>query len=173
MLKCLNDKKGFTIIELVIVIGIISILSIIIIPSYHAGQNQFALQRSAHKLAQDLRKAQEMAMSSNEISGKNPTGYGIDFKKSRSNYYILFANLNSNTQRDGSDQDLETIELESKIIISDLSPSNNFSILFSPPDPITWVNNSSSKTAEITLSIQGTNETKIVRVNPAGLIEVE
>ncbi|HDL75125.1 MAG TPA: prepilin-type N-terminal cleavage/methylation domain-containing protein, partial [bacterium] len=40
MLKCLNDKKGFTIIELVIVIGIISILSIIIIPSYHAGQNQ-------------------------------------------------------------------------------------------------------------------------------------
>lgn len=168
-------SKGFTLIELLITIGLISILTLALVPFYHSGQNQFALSRSAHKLAQDIRRVQEMSMSAKELDGVIPTGFGIYFKRSWSDSYILFANLNSNNHRDGADQDLETIELESRIIISDLEPSSNFSILFVPPAPVTWINKSSSDTvAVITLSIEGSpGQTKTITVNNAGLIYVE
>ncbi len=168
-------QKAFTIIELLIVIGLISILTLTLVPFYHSGQNQFALSRSAHKLAQDIRRVQEMSMSAKELDGTTPTGLGIHFKNSWPDSYVLFANLNRNTHRDGADQDLETIELESRIIISDLEPSSNFSILFVPPAPVTWISNSSSDTvAVITLSIEGgSGQTKTITVNNAGLIYVD
>ena len=74
-------NKGFTLIESMVVIAMIGILSILSIPSYQSAKNQLALGRSATKLAQDLRRVQEMAMSNYECGkpcgGKIPWGYGL------------------------------------------------------------------------------------------------
>ncbi|MDO8669036.1 MAG: type II secretion system protein [Candidatus Buchananbacteria bacterium] len=167
-------SKAFTLIELLAVTAIITLLSAIVMPSYRDSNKHLALQRSASKLAQDLRRTQEMAMSAKEVSEVIPYGFGIDFKNSWPDYYILFADLNNNHHRDAADQDMETIKLESKIKISNLSPVSFFSVVFAPPDPITWINDSSSGVeAQITLNIDGSTDNQTIFVNNAGLISTD
>ncbi|MBI2041810.1 MAG: prepilin-type N-terminal cleavage/methylation domain-containing protein [Candidatus Nealsonbacteria bacterium] len=167
-------SKAFTLIELLAVTAIIAILSAIVLPNYKGGDKQLALQRSASKLTQDLRRAQEMAMSAREVSGAVPYGFGIHFDNFYSDYYILFADLNNNHHQDAADQDLETINLESNVKISNLSPASAFSVVFAPPDPVTWINDASSGVdAQITLSINGLTDNKVIFVNNAGLVSIQ
>jgi len=79
-------NKSFTIIESLVVMFIIVLLSLIILPNYYSTKQQLAFQRSAFKLAQDIRVVQEMAMSTQEYSACLGTagykyGYGIYLKK--------------------------------------------------------------------------------------------
>lgn len=176
MFICLNVKmnKAFTLIELLAVTAIIVLLSAILLPNYKGSGKQLALQRSASKLAQDLRRAQEMAMSAKKVSGAVPAGIGIHFDSFWTDYYILFADLNNNHRRDIVDQDLETIKLESGLKISNLSPASSFSIVFAPPDPVTWINDLvSGAVAQITININGSASNQVIFVNNAGLITIQ
>lgn len=80
-------NKAFTLLEITVVIAIIGLLAVIILVNYRGGEKQFALLRSTHRLAQDLRQAEEMAISSQEIplefdqeGGFPKGGYGIYFE---------------------------------------------------------------------------------------------
>ena len=164
-------NKGFTLIELVVVIGIIVLLTALTLPNYRAGDKQLSLQRSVSKLSQDLRRAQEMAMSSREFIGAPPTfrgGYGIYFNLSQPGQYILFADLDNENDYDTGEA-VETLVLESKIIIDSLSPSGPLTIVFIPPDP-TIVFSPDAAIASITVINE---ETKTVQINKAGLIAIE
>jgi len=152
-----------------VVTGIIILLSALVLPNYRTGESQLALQRSANKLAQDIRRAQEMAMSAKEFEGVVPPGgYGINFQTNLTSY-ILFADLNNNKIFD-SGEAIETLSLERGVKISNLSPASPLTISFTPPDPTVNINPSNSL-AIITLSNNG--QTKIIKVNKAGLIYVE
>jgi len=166
--------KAFSLIELLVITSIILILTALILPNYRLGDKNLALQRSASKLSQDLRMAQEMAMSAKEVSGAVPDGFGIYFDISSPFSYILFADKDNSHARNAGDADLETISLESNIIISNLSPASSFSVLFVPPDPTVWISGLSSGTAgRITLSIKNELTNKIISANNAGLIYIE
>lgn len=165
-------SKAFTLIELLMVTAIIMMLTALLLSNYRSGDKGLALQRSASKLSQDLRRSQEMAMSSKRVSGAIPYGFGIYFNIFTPGYYILFADLDGSRDRNSNgSEDLERAYLESGIVISGLSPVNIFSIVFSPPDPTVWINGlSSGVVGTITLSvINGTNN-RVVSVNNAGLI---
>ena len=186
-------NKAFTLIEITIVVTIIALLATIFIANYRGGERQFALKRSAHKLAQDLRGVQEMAMSSQTTpSGFGPEtfpkgGYGIHFKKGLSSY-IIFADCNDNGKADETGaaltceeatesnpypETIETIYLEENIIVSDLSPiagGNTLEITFFPPDPVITITPSASS-ASIIISFDG--QTKTVSLNSAGLIDID
>ncbi len=177
-----KKSKGFTLIEILVSVGIIILLTALIFPSYKSGEAQFVLDRSANKLAQDLRRAQEMAMSMKEenCNGVKANGYGIHFniswKDAEGNYYYkLFANCNNNHHRDNNDKDLEEIKLERGIEINNLFPADNFSILFVPPDPCVWINSQSSGIeAQIVLARKDNpSEKRTIKINNSGLIEVE
>lgn len=170
-------KKGFTLAELLVVTFIIIFLSALIFPNYRAGEENFALQRSAQKLAQDIRKTQQMAMSAEKFKGgldlvSFKGVYGIKFQTDSSNY-TLFADLN-NDQSCEPEEEIENLSLEKKVKISSLSPSsplnNTLIITFTPPDPQTNINPTSSL-ASIILTNNG--QTKTIKVNKAGLIYVE
>ncbi len=176
-----------------VVISIIILLSTFFIANYRGGEKQFALKRSVHQLAQDLRRAQEMAMSSQKTpDGFGPEtfpkgGYGVFLMKD-SNSYILFADCDGDNQYDEGGgaiscqaateitpypEKINELYLEEKIYIKDLIPSlgNSLSITFFPPDPtVTIVPTANS--ASISLTFDGQSQ-KTITVNIAGLIDIE
>ena len=95
-----KNDGGFTLIELVVVMAIISIMTAVVLVNYRPGGQQLALDRSVSKLAQDLRRAQEMAMSPREEGGCGPGfpgEYGIRLSRLGTHYpgpnrVALFAN---------------------------------------------------------------------------------
>lgn len=177
------DEKGFTLMELLVIISITVIMTIALFANYGKGSDSFALERSGQKLAQDLRRAQEMSMSGFE-GESSANGYGIFFDKTSGNegQYIIYMNKNANMYRDAGDTDKETIKLETGIKIcnvldNDNPPTlnaNSISVSFEPPDPITYIDSSYiGHTATITLCIiNNPTEVRNVKVNNMGMIEV-
>jgi prepilin-type N-terminal cleavage/methylation domain-containing protein len=171
-----NNSKGFTLIETVVVMAVVSILSIVMIANYQGSQKQQSVQRAAHQLAGDIRRAQNMAMASTEQGGIIPDGYGIYIIKN-SNSYILFADTNNNQKRNGTgDEDIESIIFSSGVEVFNVLPlpSPHVDIFFEPPDPTTYINGDSSagKKTTITLILQGTTYKKTVTVKTSGQIEI-
>lgn len=158
--------EGFTLIELLVVTGIIVLLSAMFLPIYKTGQKSFALQRAAHKVAQDLRRAQELSASSHEFQGQVvPQGYGIRFEQGSSSY-ILFADLNKPQGYNNVAEKVEEIELEAGIVISGLSASPYLTVIFIPPDPETVI-----MPAAASAVIELNEGKKRLEINKAGLID--
>ncbi len=173
-----NKQFGITLLEIIIVIAIIGILSAIIIPNYKDAQASFALERSAHKLSQDIRRAAEMALAAEECCGGIiPPRYGIYISMSE---LVLFADTKP-PKGIYSDQDdiIDTLDLEDKVFIKDINVGSppKTSITFEPPAPtvaIKWDNESDpGADVIITLARSDSSETKKVIVSRSGLVSVE
>lgn len=145
--------RAFTLIEILIVTVIIGVITSIVVLNYGRDKEQFALQRSAYKLAQDIRRAQEMAMSGKEFQGEVPRGgYGVYFTIDEPTHYILFADINEDRQYSAGEL-VEDISLEKRIKIGELS-SSPLNIVFIPPDPtVRFSKNASS--ISIAIEIEG------------------
>ena len=186
-------KKGFTIIELLVVISIIAILSGIVLIDYRSGQQAFALQRTASKLAQDIRRAQEMAMSAGECTFCDlscspngvPSGYMVVFTSNPN--YSIFADDGDKVFDSGDCNILgNPIPFEKGIVIDALSSDLTFepflSITFTPPDPIVTICHGSASCSVssgwIRLCIEGSDcldpsNTKTININTVGRIEID
>jgi putative endonuclease len=184
----LKSGAGFTLTEILVVLFIISLLSALTFANYRQGGKQMALQRAASKLAQDIRRAQEMAIGAKEFGGSVPRGgYGIQLKSHPAEwleYYVLFADCNENSQYDasGSAPDcasatpanpypelVEKIYFEKGITLQQVIP-DPVRIIFVPPDP-TVVINPAAATSSVTIKNDG--QTKVITINSAGLIEIQ
>ena len=170
------NQRGFTLIELLVVLGIVIFLSGMIFVNYRAKGGEFSLQRAAYKLAQDIRRAAELAMSAREFEGAVPMGgYGIHLKfPTEKTSYILYADENGNEKYDAADGIVETIFFEEGVEIKNI-PQNDLSINFRPPNPKVKIGGDNNlPAATITLSLQSdASKTRAVRVNNVGLVEVE
>ncbi|KKQ96572.1 MAG: Pilin assembly protein [Parcubacteria group bacterium GW2011_GWC2_39_11] len=179
MFLIVNRKKenGFSLIELLTVMAIMGILAVIVLPNYFVMQKRLALSRSVQKLAHDIRRAQEMAMSANEEPGCSAGypdykfSYGVYFSLSAPDSYKIFADCDSNKDYNSpADKIVNTITFEKTVTLSNLSPvvAGSLGIVFTPPAPAVTISPNSS-TAEITIT--NGNENKSVKINMAGLID--
>ncbi len=177
--KTLN---GFTLAEILVVLFIISFLSALTFANYRQGGKEMALQRAASKLAQDIRRAQEMAIAATE-SPQGPVcagqisegGYGIVLKDSPPPWdksYVLFADCDADGEYDG-DELIERIYFEGGVRLGGLvGPGTSLVIIFQPPDPTLRVNKPPHVT-NFPITLQIDNQTTTVTVNRIGLVEIQ
>lgn len=94
-----NLKEGITLIELVFVISAIVLFSMIIVSDFPKVQRQFALSRVSYKLAQDLRRVQNLGLSGVPTYDSNKDtiavkGYGVYFNTStQPTQYVIYADV--------------------------------------------------------------------------------
>jgi len=170
-------NRGFTLIEIVVVLSIIILLSSLVLANYRTGANQLALERSVHKLTQDLRRTQEKAMSAKEFQGQVPPRYGIELNTGSSDY-VLFADINNNGKYESPSPDIEVerMTLEQGVTIDGLftpAPKTTIWVSFGSPDPSTQIRDP-DECSSLTVQLKGANnQIKTLLVNNAGLIASE
>ena len=175
------NNKGFTMIELLVMIGIVSALSSILFIDFSKNNKDFSLDRASQRLSQDIRRTQEMAVSA-LVGTANTKGYGIYLDKSNGNntQYRIYRNENTTPAFElGTDYVMETIIMEKGIQICDIkdntvSESDNvMSISFEPPDLNYIEANYYGHEAEIKVCVVSDNtKYKLIKVNNAGRVEM-
>ncbi|MBU1137164.1 hypothetical protein KKD72_02230 [Patescibacteria group bacterium] len=160
--------------ELLVVMFILSLLSSTVLVGYRSGQKRYSLYQTAQRLASDIRRVQNMAISGVNITG-NYYGYGV-YAVVGETSYLIYGDTNNSFDYQPTDSVIETVYLPDRIRIKETFPnSGKTDVFFKPPQPQTFVNGSSlaGSIATITSEIIGDSLTKSVIVTTAGLIEVK
>ena len=136
-----QDRNGFTLIELMIVVAIMGLISGIGFVSLQSGRESLALDRAVHHVAQDMRKAMEYALRTRSYTCSigSFSGYGVYISTVTATSYILFAECQGNEKYNPNDEDIEVVPLEKGVrfdsILVDGTSRAGVAISFFPPDP--------------------------------------
>lgn len=183
-------KAGFSLIELVVSLGIIAVITVLFMANYRTGNKRTDLVMTAQKIVADIHMAQNNALGLVKYNGLVPAGgWGIVFNKT--NQYTMFADLNQPNTGGYMDYDSATEgNINYGARVTDISPGvfissikinssgpdvNTANVTFLPPDPITNIYHSgaTSTVLEVTVTELGnTSNHKTIRVNFLGLVEV-
>lgn len=197
-----SDERGITLIEIIVVMVIATMFSMILVTDFPKILRQFAISRTAYRLAQDIRKTEDLGLSGVRIGDGQiaAKGYGVyitslapDNKK-----YIIYADRGDtpNQQFDSTDKScdqetnlqldciVESIDItkqEYDIYIEKINGDvNNWdwaSINFKPPNPdiklVTSNPETESKIDIVLTSASDSSLTRTVSVNKSGLVEVK
>lgn len=137
MKKKLSDaRRGFTLVELVVTIGIFVIISTLVFANYPKFKSQLSLKKTSQEIAFTVREAQVYSLSTREYkSGAFSTftaGYGVHFDIDKPDTVLLFADLNNSGRYE---EDEDGIVKEYKIRTSDSFTSLCGDEKKSPPGP--------------------------------------
>lgn len=107
-----NNMNGFTLVELVVVIGIAALISTVALANFPQFRDRIAVNKESGKVAVALRNAQSFSLgvrqfnpppgqqgSCQEVFQSNFPSYGVSFAVGDSAYY-LFGDVNCNAQFD-------------------------------------------------------------------------
>lgn len=114
-------NRGFTLIELVVVLSIFVIISSVILADYPGFSQRVALERTAQEIALSLREAETLALSVREsslVQGEF-VGFGVHFNIATPREYILFSDLNGNNSFQANEE-VDHFFIEKSPIISRL-----------------------------------------------------
>lgn len=84
-------QRGFTLIEMLVVTGIIVIVSSVILADSGRLGGQFILDNFAYDMALTLREAQQYGISVQNFGGNFNVAYGVHFDSANPTTYVLFA----------------------------------------------------------------------------------
>lgn len=168
-------NAGFTIVELLVVIGMIGVMSLIVVVQFGAGNEGFALGNAEALIKTDIRGAQTWAQGGRTCCGDQvPYGYGVLFTVGSSSY-DLYAEFDGDEQYQaiGSDQIIDTIDLDNEnaadVNITGCTPLNGLGnkcdVYFSVPSADVVATGDDTADLEVTLTHSGTGEIVTLTVN--------
>jgi len=175
----INNKKGFTLLELIVSVAIIGIVSSISIANYKSVNIQNRLVTSTHNLVNNLRLSQTYSLGSKEFGGNiSSGGWGVYFNIANPDYYIIFADTNGDKDYTSSAEKHQQVELSKNVSINKISDIfhaslSELAITFVPPDPTIYINSSTINTASIILNEDINNSTSTISINFFGLVDYE
>lgn len=176
-------KKGFTLIELVVTIGIFIIISTLVFANYPEFKSNMSLKKTAQEIALTIRQAQVYALGVKGFE-EEFSGYGVNFNLSNQDSFILFSDSNGDFYYNAGEQ-VENYRIETGDKISELCGADvtrevcglsQLNVVFWRPSPIVKLNdgagNDNFSSVKIRIkSTRGNTKTIIVRIN--GQISVE
>ena len=157
-------RRGFTLIEVVVVIGIMAVISSLMLSGFPKFNQRIILNREAGNLLLSLRKAQSYAMSVREFNATytddpfcaNPPvkfpAYGVFLSTASPSNYIIFGDASCSTKYEDFPvaEAVETVVLERGVKLKSIlgydsgicslgCPLNETNILFRRPGPATII----------------------------------
>jgi Tfp pilus assembly protein FimT len=170
-------KRGFTIIELLVSLGIFIIITTMVVANFRAGSRGDDLRISAEAMVSNLRKAQNMALAgqpTNDIIP--PGGYGLYFNLATPDRYVIFADVNGNLAYDSGEALVDgLVTLPREVRITSVSPVIISTVVFKPPKPTIYINGGPTEAAlSVTIKHTSSEQTRTVTVNRvSGRIDIE
>ena len=193
------NRKGFTIVEMLIVLAITALLSTLAIVYTHVGQNQISLSIEESKVAQLILQARELSIATYSTNAAT-CAYGVSFNYAAQTYSLFAYNSAVNTggrficpslasttaaiaagsmakYGGGSWQ----VHPANGVVLKDFGAGSSTidDILFYPPDPFTLISTdggstfqSPTPTAYIYLGTADGATTRIITINPAGQVSL-
>jgi prepilin-type N-terminal cleavage/methylation domain-containing protein len=87
----LARARGFTLVEMVVVLAIITVITVIILSGQASFNRSLILTDTAYTVAFSARQAQSFGVSSRAVGAIRNAGYGLRFDRSSPSSFILFA----------------------------------------------------------------------------------
>lgn len=100
-----QHKRGFTLVELIVVVGIMSVIMLLVVFNSRNFNDDLALRASANEISLAMRQAQNFGISVKESSsgGANfGAPYGIAFDLSNPTYAFIYSDTNNNRAYNGT-----------------------------------------------------------------------
>ncbi len=167
-IKRFLSLTGFTMVEMLVILGILTVISSTLIANIHIGERQIVLFREQAKVISALSKAKSSSVSTFGGAGV-PCGFGVYFEAPRT--FIIFKDLAVNCQAadrkySGETEIYESFQLDSGVAFDNLSLSD---IVFIPPNPLVVITPLQDQ-ATIIIKIVGGESSATVKINSGGQI---
>jgi prepilin-type N-terminal cleavage/methylation domain-containing protein len=183
------NKKGFTLIELIVTIGIIVFMSAFILANYRRAGDKTDLRAAAQKLMNDVKSAQSNALGLKKFNGNSPGGgWGVRFHMEDSSYIIFSDYLAAGDYGwyTDSNEKYQEINFNNNIKIKgkprlDGTQRNYLYVVFEPPDPKVHINGSNppngiqqSNANEAVVTLENRRgDTIDIKINIFGLVDIQ
>lgn len=167
------NRSGFTLVEMLVSISIVSLMSGLFIANYKYSNYQAALTSTIQKTTSDLRLTQSYSLGAQEFGGSIPGGgWGVRFNTGTPTGYIIYADLNGNHAYDSGEL-LKNVDFPANVRLDSTNKGAVLNICFQPPDPTTYLNGTVNDPipAVVTLKEINSQKTRTIIINFIGLID--
>ena len=190
-LKNKDLKAGFTLIELMITITIVTLVTGIVMANYSSFNSVVLLKSQAYELALDLRSAQVYGVSVGGTTNSFRGAYGIyfDVANGNQNQYVLFQDQSGGVTRqyDAGEEIGDIYTIDSRFEIFDICTPNRgaedcsadqASVAFQRPDfdAHIWTNTVPAGDSQIDIKLRSSSNAereRVVTVYSSGQISVQ
>ena len=174
-----KPSKGFTLMEMVVTVGIFALISTVVIVRNAQFDNETLLQNLAYDVALSVRQAQQFGVNVRASEGVFSGSYGIHFDAEQQTYF-MFTDINENGLYD-EDELLETYTLGRGATIGAIcDPSSKgdcghkqLDVVFRRPDPDAVINNGDLSQATVELVSGRGDGSRIISIESTGQISIK
>ncbi len=196
-----NSRKGFTLIEMLVSIGIFAIISAVVIFNHGKFNSSIVVTNLSYEVAAAVREAQVYGLAVRQNSSAPDESveyaYGVYFSMDNPHVFYIFADSEGDDQQfdptndpcDGTKECLERIEIRGDVEIKSLKTrsstgtrdANEVTILFLRPNPVAIIrdegnsgaSSSGRQQAVIELHSDRADKSKEIVVELSGQVSVQ
>ena len=178
-------QRGFSLIELMVAVGIMTLINIMIFASYPEFSQKMALKRTSEEVALIARQAQAYALGikKSASSGDDYYGFGVHFDKNNSKTLILFTDSDSDKTYDNGEL-FQEFKIGAGDYVSELwvcasfcQTTDTLDVVYPRAASMATINNDDNLSyAKITIKSPRGNENKnkkLIKIWISGQISVE